>query len=155
MIEPPPLLIISGIAYFAISIIEATLTRIALSHASTSTSTALPRGPAMPTLLTRMSSLPQASTDDRLTRCRNADVTLDDLRNTAFGVDQPFCLIRPLRNVIHQRHSRAVPRQNYRGRAAIADTFGTRTRAGDDGDLALEAVVSANCRHGFPPDLLA
>src|ERR1700694_490616 len=61
MIEPPPLLIISGIAYFAISIIEATLTCIALSHASISTSTALPRGPAMPTLLTRMSSLPQAS----------------------------------------------------------------------------------------------
>src|ERR1700733_15480653 len=60
MIEPPPLLIISGMAYFAISIIEATLTRIALSHAARSTSTALPRGPVMPTLLTRMSSLPQA-----------------------------------------------------------------------------------------------
>src|SRR3954453_22774463 len=60
--EPPPLLIISGMAYFAISIIEATLTRIALSHAATSTSIALPRGPVMPTLLTRMSSLPQAST---------------------------------------------------------------------------------------------
>src|ERR1700710_1861082 len=62
MIEPPPLLIISGMATFAISIIEATLTRIALSHAATSTSTALPRGPVMPTLLTRMSSLLQTST---------------------------------------------------------------------------------------------
>jgi hypothetical protein len=33
-----------------------------MSHASTSTSTALPRGPVMPTLLTRMSTLPHVCT---------------------------------------------------------------------------------------------
>jgi len=40
-----------GNRVFAISIIEATLTRIALVHASTSTSTALPRGPVMPDIV--------------------------------------------------------------------------------------------------------
>ena len=34
--------------------------------------------------------------------------------------------------------------------AAIADPLGARTRAGDDGHFALEAVVSASCRHGSP-----
>src|SRR5229473_68358 len=59
MIEPPPALRISGMAYFAISIIEVTLTRSASFQASGSTSTALPGGPPIPTLLTRMSSRPQ------------------------------------------------------------------------------------------------
>jgi hypothetical protein len=34
-----------------------------------------------------------------------------------------------------------MPRQNDRGGAAIADTLGTRSRACDDGGLALEAFV--------------
>src|SRR5262245_8186040 len=67
MIEPPPAVRISGIVYFAISIIEVTLTRIAASHSRGSTSTAVPGGPPMPTLLTRMSSRPQ-----RATVCRTA-----------------------------------------------------------------------------------
>ncbi|MCY1218294.1 hypothetical protein D9M72_302380 [compost metagenome] len=59
---PRPTLRISGIAYLAISIIEVTLTRSAWSHSSMSRSTALPAGPPMPTLLTRMSTRPQVST---------------------------------------------------------------------------------------------
>src|SRR3984893_12386966 len=43
-----------------------------------------------------------------------------------------------------------MPRQNDRSGTAVADTFRPRARAGDDGDLALEAVISADCRHGFP-----
>src|SRR3982075_4721532 len=85
--------------------------------------------------------------DNRLTRCGNADVTHDDLRHTAFCVDQALGLFRPWRSGGDQHHLRAVPRQNDRRSAAVADTLGTRTRAGDNGHLALETVVSANCSH--------
>jgi hypothetical protein len=134
---------------------EATLTRIALSRLDIDLDGIAARPGDADIVDENVEPAPgfHRARDDRLTGCGNADITLDDLRNTAFGIDQPSCLIRPLRNSIDQRHLRAVPRQNDRGGAAIADTLGTRTRTGDDGDLALEAVVSANCRHGVSPDL--
>ena len=85
--------------------------------------------------------------DDRLTRGRIADVAFDGLRNAAFRRDQPRGFLRPLRNRIHQRDPRAVPRQNDRGSAAVSDALGARAGAGDDGDLALEPVVAANGCH--------
>ena len=70
-IAPPPCWIISGMAYFAISTIEVTLTRMARSQASMSTSTAVPGGPPMPTLFTRMSSRPQVRTVSRTMRSQS------------------------------------------------------------------------------------
>jgi hypothetical protein len=84
---------------------------------------------------------------DRLARRRIAHIAFDDLRDAALDFDQSPGFFRPLRNHIHQHHTRAVPRKNHRGGAAVADTFRARAGAGNDGDLAFEAVVAANVGH--------
>ncbi|MNV81280.1 hypothetical protein D3C71_1749360 [compost metagenome] len=57
-IAPLPMACMCGMEWRAISIMDVTFTRSAWSQASRSRSTAVPCGPPMPTLFTRMSTRP-------------------------------------------------------------------------------------------------
>ena len=143
-IAPPPASIIGGMAYFAIITIEVTLTRMARSKASGSTSIALPGGPVTPTLLIRMLTPPNASSA-RSTACWHdsglRDVRLHQDRLAAVTLDQVERPLGPLAPLVQQHDLGALARQHDGGGAAVADDRAVRagrprSGAGDDGDLA-------------------